>query len=88
MQYSEVKNIAWANAEHTMIVCDVTFEAIGTVPFSPNQNDTAAHSVEIYNRIVGGEFGPIGEYVEPPMSEAPTENQIPVVLSGSEGGVL
>lgn len=88
MKYTEVKNIVWADSEHTLIVCDVTFETIGTVPFSPNPNDTAEHSVEIYNRIVGGEFGAIGEYVEPPVSEVPTENQIPVALTGTDGGIL
>lgn len=87
MIYTEVKNVSWANQTHTSLVCEVTFDGIGTIPFSPNANDCLPHSVEIWNRALAGDFGPVADWVEPPMPTN-TENQIPVVIPGAEGGIL
>ena len=87
MKYSEVKNLSWVNQAHTTLVCDVTFEGLGTVPFAPNANDCAAHSVEIWNRAIAGDFGPIADWVEPPAPPYVAPH-IPVVVLGEEGGIL
>ena len=87
MNYTEVKNLLWVNEAQTAMVCDVTFEHIGTVPFSPNPYDVETHSVEIWNRAIAGDFGPIADWVEPPAPPY-TVPQIPVAVPNVEGSVL
>jgi hypothetical protein len=82
MEYTAVSNPRW-NKEHTQIVCDVTFVQIGTVPFSAALGDLP-HSVEIYERCMAGEFGPIAEYVPAP-DEAP--QTIPDAVEGQPSTV-
>jgi hypothetical protein len=65
MNYTNVTNLIWANAEHTMINCEVTFETIGTVPFTATPNDVEEHGRDIYARAVFGEFGVIAEWTPP-----------------------
>lgn len=76
MNYTDVKNIQWSNAEHTSWHCEVNFQKFGWLPFSASATDTEAHSREIYQRVVSGEFGPIAEYVKQP-DEYPVENPPP-----------
>jgi hypothetical protein len=86
MNYTTVKNPTWTrNGE--MIDCVVDFVGIGEVSFTASANDLP-HSVEIYNRCVAGDFGPIGDYVPQPdegpqePSELPPEMQIPATNTG------
>jgi hypothetical protein len=72
MKYTEIKNVKYANREHSAFQCDVTFDGLGTVPFTPNANDPEEHSREIYARCIAGEFGPIADYVLQP-DEYPQE---------------
>jgi hypothetical protein len=65
MIYTNVQNPTW-NRQHHAIVCDVTFDGLGTVPFSATPTDTSSYTVEIYNRCIAGDFGPIHEYVVQP----------------------
>lgn len=84
MYYLNVENPTW-NREGTMIDCVVTFERLGKVPFTASPNDLP-HSVEIYERCVAGEFGPIADYVpqpdEGPQEPTPPELSIPVTVPG------
>lgn len=67
MNYTNVTNPQWADAEHTAINCNVDFDDIGTVPFTANPLDTSnPSSVEIYDQCVAGDYGPVAEYVPPP----------------------
>jgi hypothetical protein len=34
------------------------------------------HGVELYNRAIAGEFGPIGEFVETPMANQPQPTSV------------
>lgn len=70
MKFSTVQNPAWANAEHTLIDCVVTFDHLGgePVPFTANPNDTETHGREIFARASAGEFGPVADYVPPPVA--------------------
>lgn len=77
MHYTTVENLVW-NRDGTMIDCVVNFARIGPVPFSASPND-APHSVEIYNRCVAGEFGPIAAYAPKP-DEGPQEPTPPELL--------
>lgn len=73
MNYTNVQNLKWSNQEHTLIDCEVTFETIGTVPFTASLNDTEQHGRDIYAKAVANEFGIISEYVGPPVVFAPTQ---------------
>lgn len=74
MNYTTVENLVWTK-NRDMVNCVVNFVDLGKVPFSASPHDLP-HSVEIYNRCVAGEFGPIGDYVPQP-DEGPQE--IPVI---------
>ena len=69
MKYTDVKNPKWANAEHTVINCDVLFDDFAPeyLPFTANPLDTSnPSSAEIYNPCAAGEWGVVAEYVPPP----------------------
>jgi hypothetical protein len=66
MQYTTVTNLRWANKEHTVLDCDVTFTELGTLPYSPSPTDSMAHSREIYARCMAGDFGVIADYILQP----------------------
>jgi hypothetical protein len=67
MNYTNVTNPIWANAEHTVIDCNVTFDEIGIVPFTANPLDTSnPASKQIFDECVVGDYGVIAEYVPPP----------------------
>lgn len=64
MNYTTVENPVWTR-DGEAIDCIVDFERIGKIPFTARPTDLP-HCVEIYNRCVAGEFGPIAEYVPEP----------------------
>lgn len=64
MQYSEVKDLRWADEAKSMVQCTVAFDGLPTpVPFTASPGDVEAHGVEIFQRCTAGDFGPIGDYV-------------------------
>jgi hypothetical protein len=74
MNYSQVKNPIWSNAEHTAIDCEVDFDDLeeNFVPFTANPLDTSnPASKEIYDQCIAGDYGTIGEYA-PPQPIPPT----------------
>lgn len=75
MKYKEVKNPQWANAEHTVINCEVDFDDLleEFVPFSASADDMYEHTKEIFSKCIDGEFGEVKEYEPPP---PPTEEQL------------
>lgn len=91
MKYTTVESPTW-NRDGTMIDCIVTFERIGRVPFSAHPNDLP-HSVEIYNRCIAGDFGPIADYVpyldegDNPQSAGPIP-ELPKIPATDTGEVL
>jgi hypothetical protein len=81
MKYNNVKNPIWADAEHTIINCDVDFDDLQEeyVPFTANPNDISnPSSKQIYDQCVAGVYGTIAEYVPPPpyVPTAETNKQI------------
>jgi hypothetical protein len=67
----------WANAEQTAIDCEITTSQFGpeVLPFTANQNDVAAHGRAMFADLVAGKYGPIAEYIPPPVPEnTPTES--------------
>ena len=73
--YSQVKNPVWANAEHTMIDCEVDFGHLDDefVPFTADPTDKMEYSKTIFDECVAGQYGVIGEYVALPPPVAPPE---------------
>lgn len=64
MNYTNVTNPKWSNAEHTAIDCEVTFDEIGTVPFTANPLDTSnPSSKQIFDECVDGKWGDVAEFV-------------------------
>lgn len=83
MKYTEVKNLKWANAEHTAIDCEVDFDDLKEeyVPFTAVASGDYEHSHQIFAECVAGNYGAIAEYVEPPVPEyvpppAPTKEEL------------
>ena len=68
---TSLKNPRWANAEQTMIDCEITTSQFGdeVLPFTAAQNDVEAHGRGIFADIMAGTYGPIAEYVAPPEPE-------------------
>jgi hypothetical protein len=77
---TSVKNPKWANAEHTLIDCEITVDIYENevLPFTASPNDTEQHGRIIYQKIVDGEYGEIGEYIAPPVIEQqqPTKEEL------------
>jgi hypothetical protein len=76
MNYTNVTNPKWTSAEHTTIDCEVTFDAIGTVPFTANPLDTSnPSSKQIFDECVAGDYGVVAEFVPyVPTTEELAEN--------------
>jgi hypothetical protein len=80
--YTVVKNPRWINQEHTKLECEVNFEHLPEefVLFSAVPEGDYPHSHDIFERCASGEFGPVAEYIAPPVQEyAPVIEPIPVV---------
>lgn len=87
MNYTTVENPSW-NRDGTMIDCVVDFVGLGKLPFSASPNDLP-HGVEIYNRCVAGDFGPIADYVphidegENPQSTGPMPEHLRISVTNA-----
>lgn len=64
---TSVSSPVWANAEQTLINCDITVEQYPgeVLPFTASPDDTAEHGRQIYADCVAGMYGPVGAYVAP-----------------------
>lgn len=65
---NSARNPKWANYHKTSIVIEVDFDELDEeyVEFNAHPDDIVSWSVELYNRSIAGEFGPIGEFEPPP----------------------
>ena len=65
LAYTSVANPRWANAEHTMIDCEVVFTIHGPepLPFSAVPVDPGwEHGEAIFAECVAGKYGPIAPF--------------------------
>lgn len=71
---TSLKNPRWANAEQTMIDCEITTSQFGeeVLPFTAYKDDVEAHSRAIFADIVAGKYGDIGEHVPTPVVQDST----------------
>jgi hypothetical protein len=75
-----VKDLKWADTEHTMFSCVVKYEEFNEEhPTGVIATDPYAHIQEIWSKGNAGEYGVIAEYTPPPepipVVAAPIENQ-------------
>ncbi|POA21519.1 hypothetical protein C1886_04395 [Pseudomonas sp. FW300-N1A1] len=69
MNYTDVLNPQWANAEHTAINLLLVAVGLGAMPFTATPDDSTDYGPEIFQRAVAGDFGEIAAY-EPPSDAA------------------
>jgi hypothetical protein len=62
---TSLSNPRWANADQTLIDCEITTSQFGddVLPFTASPTDVEAHGRSLFSRLVAGEFGPIAEFV-------------------------
>lgn len=69
-----ITDIVYRTEDRQHINCKVKFAEFNEVhPFTASITDPEDHGVSIYNEIVAGKYGPIGDYVPPP---PPTTEQL------------
>ena len=62
-----ITNIVYRTEDRQHINCKIKFAEFNEVmPFTANATDPEEHGVSIYNDIVSGKYGAIGDYVPPP----------------------
>jgi len=63
-----VTDLKWQDNNHTTILCQVKFAEFNNVlPFCAIPTDVEEHGRFIFNQAVGGAYGPISDYVVPPL---------------------
>lgn len=64
---NSARNPKWADYAQTRINIEVDFDHLDDeyVEFTADPNDAEAHGVDIYNRAVSGEFGPVADFTVP-----------------------
>lgn len=74
-----VKNLQWANAEHTQFECLVKYEEFNEEhPTGVCASDRYEHIQALWTKALNGEYGEIAEYVPP---EVPPIPEIPVTIT-------
>lgn len=66
--YTNARNPVWVNASRTLLDIEVNFDHMSEeyVMFTATLDDVGEpHAIEIYNRAIAGDFGPIGNFVPP-----------------------
>jgi len=62
-----ITDIVYRTEDKQHINCKVKFAEFNEVhPFTASATDPMDHGVSIYNDIISGKYGPIGDYVPPP----------------------
>jgi len=62
-----ITDIVYRTEDKQHINCKVKFAEFNEIhPFTASITDIEDHGVNIYNDIVSGKYGPIGDYVPPP----------------------
>lgn len=65
--YTTVSNPRYFRYDNSIILMEVNFDHLPeeSVEFIANPNDVEPHGVELYNRAVAGDFGPVAAFVVP-----------------------
>jgi NAD(P)-dependent dehydrogenase (short-subunit alcohol dehydrogenase family) len=60
---TNTRNPVWANAEKTLIDCEINHPTYGWIPFTASPDDVEAHGREVFAALAQGD---VAEYVPPP----------------------
>ena len=66
MQFEQAKDPVWANAERTMIDCEINHPAYGWIPFTASPDDVEVYGREMFATLSQGD---VAEYVPPKTEE-------------------
>jgi hypothetical protein len=71
MKINSAKNPQWGNTGHTVICLEVDFDDIpdAFIPFTASATYDMLYGRELFARAVNGEFGVVGEYVAPVITD-------------------
>lgn len=61
-----IKNMKWANAEQTVINCEINHPDYGWIPFTASPSDPEEHGRNIHAACLAGEHGTVAAYEPPP----------------------
>jgi hypothetical protein len=73
MNIETLKSPHFANADKTLINCEIEHETYGWIPFTASPDDSEQHGREIFAALIAGDHGPIADYTPPP---PPTTDQL------------
>jgi hypothetical protein len=82
MQLKYAKNSVWANAEHTIIDCEINHPTFGWIPFTASPHDVEVHGREIFAALVQGD---VAEYIPPP---PPTTEELAAAARAERDALL
>ena len=82
MQLEYAKDPVWANAEHTMIDCEINHPTYGWIPFTASLDDVEAHGREVFTALSKGDAA---EYVPPPL---PTTEELAAAARAERNALL
>ena len=75
------KNPVWADAAHTCITSEATFNEIGSsMPFNVMASDPEEHGRELWAALLAGKCGEIAPYVAPQHKTLPSSGKGPHVI--------
>lgn len=66
----------------------VIFDPMEPVPFTASPDDSEPHGVELYERAMAGEFGPIAPYIAPPITPAQRNAEALAYLASTDWYVV
>lgn len=66
MNIINCSNCVYSSADKTMIDCVIQISNNEFIPYTAYVNDSVQFSVSLYNDILGGKYGTIGDYVPRP----------------------
>lgn len=79
---TKIRTPQWSSADRSGILCWVKFaEFDEELPFHAMPTDPEEHGRDIYNRLIGGEAGPIAEYNPPPKPKPTAPQEGPRVIA-------
>jgi hypothetical protein len=64
--FEAVRSTQFANAEHTLINCEIEHLVYGWIPFTASAGDSEKHGRDLHASLLAGDHGPIADYVPPP----------------------
>ncbi|OEI84348.1 hypothetical protein BR10RB9215_C11150 [Brucella sp. 10RB9215] len=64
--FTKVENPRWHDADHFSIVCDVTVEGMGKLPYAVGHRTDTPYGMKLWRELQDGVHGPIAPYVPPP----------------------